>query len=319
MGAGPEVHPILKTVAIVGLAPSTRELALQEPPGVEIWSLNQGHTLFPPELMARMTRWFQIHPWEEMVARQNQRDHHLEWLGQATIPVYLAESRPDDVPRGVRYPLEEVVADLGTDYLTSALAFMLALAVHERFEVVHIYGADMAHGTEYFDQRNCLEYLAGLARGRGITVWVPEVCPLFKGQRYARSVNIPSTRVARLMAQLTRQKVVKKDEANALIGALRFAQQLLPQPEMTGEAHELLGATYEDLLTELKQKLAEYHSVLGAEELCEQLLRECLKDVPVELEAVAEVGRQQVDGYHPELLPPGSVRQAHDAAVALEA
>lgn len=297
---------LLKTVAIVGLAPSTRELCVQEPEGVEVWSLNQGHAIFPPEVMARMTRWFQVHPWEEMVARQNQREKHLEWLASTTIPVYLEELHPEAVPSGVRYPYEEVCADLGTDYLTSAIAFMLALAIHGRFQVIKLYGFEMAYGTEYFDQRPCLEYLAGIARGRGITVWTPDSCPLFKGQRYAKTVMIPSTKVAMRMAQFTREKTVKKDEANALAGSLNFCRGLLADSRLAGEAHEVLGERYEALLTEFKTKLAEYHAAVGAEALCEELIKEALKGVPVDIERVFEAGRQQGNNYHPELLPVGA-------------
>ena len=296
---------MMKTVAIVGLAPSTRELCSQEPEGVELWSLNQGHTVFPPELMARFTRWFQIHPWDEMVARQNQRDKHLDWLGKAAIPVYLEELNPA-VPNGVRYPYEAVCADLGTNYLTSAIAFMVAMAIYERFEVIKLYGLEMAHGTEYFEQRACLEYLAGIAKARGIMIWVPDSCPLFKGQRYAKTVNIPSTTVAQRMAQLTREKIIKKDEANALAGALNFCRGLLVEPHLQEEAKAIIGEQYEGLLTEFKTKLAEYHSIVGAESLCEELIKEALKGVPVDLEVVYRAAAAQGNGYHPELLPAGA-------------
>ena len=293
------------TVCIVGLAPS-RELAFAEPPGTEMWCLNQGHAMFTPEQMARFTAWFQVHPWDEMVARQLRAPglNHLEWLKTTSIPVYLEELHPQDCPAGVRYPYEDVCADLGTDYLTSEVAFMLALAIHQRYELIKVYGVDMAHGTEYLDQRNCVEYLAGIAKGRGIEVWVPETCPLFKGQRYAKTVNIPSSRVATLMAQLTHERADLKDEANGLFLSMKFAQELLADPQLQGESRNVIGQRYENLLTRYKQALARYHTKMGAEGLCEQLLVEALKGVPVDLEAIAREAAGQGTQEHPEIIPP---------------
>ena len=108
------------------------------------------------------------------------------------------------------------------------------------------------------------------------------------------------------MAQLTREKVIKKDEANALAGALNFCRSLLVEPELPEEAKAMIGAKYEELLTQFKTKLAEYHSTVGAEALCEELLKEALKGVPVDLEAVYRAGAAQGNGYHPELLPAGA-------------
>ena len=277
---------------------------------MEMWSLNQGHAIFPPEVMTRMTRWFQVHPWEEMVPRQNRREKHLEWLATAPVPVYLEELHIEQVPSGIRYPYEEVCFDLGTDYLTSAIAFMFALAIHEKFELIKLYGLDMAYGTEYFDQRPCMEFLAGLAIGRGIQVWTPDSCPLFKGQRYAKTVMIPSSKVAARMADFTREKTIKKDEANALAGSLNFCRDLLADERLAGEAHEVLGEQYEKLLTDFKTKLAEYHAAVGAESICEELLKEALKGVPADIERVFAAGREQGNNYHPELLPAGVSHQS---------
>ncbi|MCK4815325.1 hypothetical protein KA005_06110, partial [bacterium] len=50
-----------KTVAVVGLAPTSCSLAPYDDPEVEIWGLNEAHA-FP--WMKRWDRWFQIHATE---------------------------------------------------------------------------------------------------------------------------------------------------------------------------------------------------------------------------------------------------------------
>src|SRR3990167_1398680 len=144
-----DIKKVSNTVCIVGLAPTTRDQALDNPEGVEMWCLNQGHATLRPEMLSRMTRWFQVHPYEEMAARQRPEFGHLEWLrDNKTIPVYMEEAHPD-IPMSVRYPYEAVCIDLGGVYLTSAIAFMVALAIHEKFSVIKVYGVDMESGTEY--------------------------------------------------------------------------------------------------------------------------------------------------------------------------
>ena len=176
----------MKTVCILGMAPTTRDLVMEEPEGPEIWGLNQAHIYYPPEQLARFTRWFQIHPWDEMVMVQRPEHHHLDFLATCPVPVFLHEERTE-VPLGVRYPIEEVRANLGRDYLTGGPSYMLALAIYEGFHRIKIYGMDMANSTEYFEQRPCFEWLIGVAEGRGIEVWLPEGSSIMRGAGYARA------------------------------------------------------------------------------------------------------------------------------------
>ena len=55
---------------IVGMDSQLWGGLLHEPMSHEFWGLNQGHVLIQPLLLKRFTRWFQIHPWGPMVARQ---------------------------------------------------------------------------------------------------------------------------------------------------------------------------------------------------------------------------------------------------------
>jgi hypothetical protein len=76
----------------------------------------------------------------------------------------------------------EVSETIYGDYFNSSVGFMLALAIHEGAEEIAIYGVDMRADEEYGYQRPNCEYLIGLARGKGIKVHIPDVCPLCKYQ-----------------------------------------------------------------------------------------------------------------------------------------
>ena len=61
----------------------------------------------------------------------------------------------------------------GTPYLESSIAYMMALAILEKVDRIGIWGVDLHCESEYVYQRPNLEYLIGLARGKGIKVFIP--------------------------------------------------------------------------------------------------------------------------------------------------
>ncbi len=175
-------------VALVGFASSSRELANTLPASVEIWGCNQ---LYRTGFLKRADRWFELHSrtlYDTALEARRPADY-IRWLSAFDGPVYLLEPQPD-IRGSVRYPIEEVIADVG-DYLTSSMAYMLALAIHERAEVIHAYGVDMATKGEYAEQRAGFEYLLGLARGRGIRIVLPTACPLLRAPLYGRGALRP--------------------------------------------------------------------------------------------------------------------------------
>ena len=184
----------MKTVCIVGGARHLWNGLEDGPADQEYWGLNQGHWVFSLRRFEhsplKFTRWFQIHPWEPMERRQDPEMGHIEWLATCGIPVYLEEVQAK-IPTGVRYPFEEVVATIGSNYFaTNSFGYMLALAIHEGFEEIKLFGADFGP-KDISDAyaRPCIEFLLGLAVGRGIKVWAPEGSALLKGDLYGRTVN----------------------------------------------------------------------------------------------------------------------------------
>ncbi len=132
-----------KTVAMVGLAPTSCSLAPFDDPDVEIWALNETHAF--PQWFMRWDRWFQIHDsksWKRYLAKRDVRGHH-DWLkryhygefesreqptehewqdlsdvvkGNSILidgeletlkPIYLQYWNPD-IPNSIGYPIQEV-------------------------------------------------------------------------------------------------------------------------------------------------------------------------------------------------------------------
>lgn len=96
-----------------------------------------------------------------------------EYIQAIDRTVYLEGHmvRPE-YPTARAYPLAEVVASLpgGHTYLESSVAYMFALALHMGASEIGLYGISMNGTGEYAYQRPNMEYLIGLAHGRGVTV-----------------------------------------------------------------------------------------------------------------------------------------------------
>jgi hypothetical protein len=186
-----------KTVCIIGLrkGQDTEEWT-REPKGVELWTVNQAHAIFSPGATSRITRLFQIHSWSTMAARQNPAVKHLEWMSQATIPIYLEEVQ-EGVPTGVRYPFEDVAKTIGSNYFaTNSFCYMVALAIHEGFKEIHFYGIDMGP-TDWSDgyARPHMEFLLGIAHARDIAIQVFGESSLLKGYLYGKTLPMSSAAV----------------------------------------------------------------------------------------------------------------------------
>ena len=182
-----------KTVAIVGMSPTSCSLAPFDDMECEIWGMNESHAF---RWMKRATRWFQIHnteSWHRYIAKRDVRGH-AKWLKKnpLDIPIYM-QYQTDEVPKSIGYPLHEVVAecfhnfrrgDKKVKYFTSTVAYMMGIAVLEKFERIEIYGIDMSDDTEYVKQKACGEWWIGFAMGRGIEIYTPDNCQLLYSSLY---------------------------------------------------------------------------------------------------------------------------------------
>jgi hypothetical protein len=167
-------------VIICGFAPSYK-LAPFGDESFDVYGLNELYAFIP-----RYDRWFDQHTLD--VIKKSTRDgKRLESLAKMKCPVYMLEAIPE-VPNSVTYPLVEMTReffdsdDPHEGYWTNSVSYMLAIAIHDAYQEIHVYGVDMASDTEYGHQRPSCEYMLGVARGRGIKVYLPKTADLLKAQ-----------------------------------------------------------------------------------------------------------------------------------------
>jgi hypothetical protein len=273
-------YPRLKDkVAIVGFAPTTRELAPFDDPEYEIWIVNEEYAL---PWCKRYDRVFQMHQkWD--FGRSNNTNHpnHPLWLrnqagqcimckgegkfvpinakepvnceqcnGTGTyipnrrldLPIYMQEAFPD-IPGAVAFPLDEATKMIGRRYFRSSFSYMMTMAMLMGYKRIEVYGFEMGTETEYHYQKANGEYLIGVAVGMGFDVYVPDKCTLLKGNVYgyeeSRIGYRQNLETRRLV--LDNQVKARKSEAERFNAQAEIVKYLMEHPELKLE--DVLNST----------------------------------------------------------------------------
>ena len=163
----------MRKIAILGKCSNPRSDAPLDLDDWEIWGLAW-------DLLPRVHVQFEMHEnWRNFLGNEEDAARHKAWLVGSGTPVYMLKQEPD-VPLSREFPMEAVADCIGrtcygTAYIESSISYMMALALLELKpgDRIGIWGCDLSTGGEYAYQRPNMEYLIGLARGRGIKVYVP--------------------------------------------------------------------------------------------------------------------------------------------------
>ena len=271
-----------RKVAIVGFSPSSYHLAPFQNDDWEVWTLNEAYTL---PAVSRADRWFEIHVRDEIDVTQ--RDpNHIKWLrDQRSMPIYMIHG-PEvftDIPMAVKFPIEDVVIDFETSYITNTISMMIALAVQEGFTTIGIWGVDMAQPaigggpSEYAEQRPSCEYFIGYARGLGkgrgqkITVYIPPQSDLlasigiygyntdgnhFKTKLRGRLVELQS-RINGLRQQLS---ILEKNVAGGHAAIQEFTNTL-PPDTVPMEIRERISKRVDDIAKMVNESTGMYNNM----------------------------------------------------------
>ena len=148
-------------IAICGMSPD-REI----PKGFELWGMPWDSE------WTRMDVLFDMHDPALMPEK------HKERLEDCFVPLYMQKVYHPNV---TAYPLREVI-DIVGDYFHCTIAYMIAFAIFKKVHDVVLVG--VTGSEDYSSQRASIEYMIGVARGRGISVHVLGETDLFSGERY---------------------------------------------------------------------------------------------------------------------------------------
>jgi len=224
-----EVVTKKKKVAILGTVPHKLQAPFDNDE-FEIWAI--AHACLGDPLK-RVDRIFEIHKWDEVV----------QWGSPAAweklfpnVPVYIREVRAD-VPHSIAFPFEEIAKkfqifdDRAECLQTNSISWMVALAIDEGFDEIHVYGVNMSHSSEYGFQKPSCEYYLGLAKGMGKKIYVPresDLCKSFylygldeeKQTEMMIKFNDRLTFIQNAQNQYSQQQMFSRDMMNKFTGAL---------------------------------------------------------------------------------------------------
>jgi hypothetical protein len=164
-----------KKLAICGLAATTRDAAPFDDPAFDIWSVHMGAFL-----LRRVDVLFEFHDPAVFKKPEYADKAYYDRLKTIQIPVFM-QRHYEDIPTSIEYPIKEIQQEFG-NFFTNSISYMLALAFRNQYEEVHVFGVEMEHGTEYVDQARSVIFFTGILLGRGVKVFYPPVCQLFKNR-----------------------------------------------------------------------------------------------------------------------------------------
>lgn len=158
-------------IAICGLAPSEKRLNadLVRQDGGECWGLPWSR------FSHRYDMHFEMHDRSIFELRG---EEYIQQLQESAVPTFMQKEH-EDIRNSIEYPLLDAIAHTHGDYFCSSIAYMLAYALMVGPKEVSIWGVDVSTGTEFEKERACNEYLIGLLRGRGTTVWIADGSSMF--------------------------------------------------------------------------------------------------------------------------------------------
>lgn len=157
----------MKLVQMMG-GSTTRLAHPPLPEGAERWGLNNifmSHT--HRARFKGWTRWFDLHGDEHIQGRKQGRRNCYPWLCAQTRPIYRWSVDPN-MPASVVYP---DAARQGSRLFCSSLDWMLALAIHEHFTHIDLFGWRMTHPA-YQHQVGSAQWWVHKAISEGITVTI---------------------------------------------------------------------------------------------------------------------------------------------------
>ena len=151
----------MANIALIGAHRATKLLAPFSDDSWEIWSCSEKNESELP----RQDVWFELHG-----EKAESNIIYMDWL--KNVPKVYMQDVKRGHPNSVRYPLEDVVKEFGSYFLTGTVSYMLAAAILEKPDAIGLWG--ISECPEYSHQKPSLLYFIQEARNRGIEIIVPD-------------------------------------------------------------------------------------------------------------------------------------------------
>jgi len=145
-----------------------------EPKKIEYWGCNDIYKI------RKLDRLFIMHD-IYMTAFNKKEPAFIEQINSLGIPIYTL-GKYHELKNNIRYPMQAVIKEFKIAYFLNTASYMIALAIMQRPKQIELYGIDMSFGsvTEYMrNEKACIEFWLGVAKGRGIKHLITKGSTLF--------------------------------------------------------------------------------------------------------------------------------------------
>lgn len=242
----------MKKVALVGTTSSNAYAPIDDP-SWEIWGVGFRH-----ENVTRANRWFELHKLEV-----EGRDWAAEWREHMRTwndcQVWMFFPEPDIGIDVVAFDHKPLAETYGSFFMTSSIAWMMALAIEEKFDEIGLWGIDLEADIEYRQQRAGVRHFMEVARLKGIRVTtIPSSGIAYQPQPYPFWQNDP---------------IVAKTQLQRRLFIERHKQATDQEDAMVVKMHKLDGARQElgNILrakpADIFEQIAKRHQALTEEVL----------------------------------------------------
>ena len=264
-----------ETVAICGTSDRTRSLVPYQNKNIDIWVFN---SMVVQDWVPRCDLVFDMHKFESFEIYENK---YLDWLkSKDKKQKFYAQNHDDRFPGSLSFPLDAVISDLlpnfvrGKDetpiaYFTSTVCYALALAIYLGYKRIEFYGIDMVSNTEYIYQRDGIALFMGIAIARGIKVYIPQDCAMFKSPLYGYDDNIHEI-TWEVLDQYATTLQPEMEKAHGTIkewrGKMEALQNEVIEANAAGKSEAELQPTakrYEEAVNRYEQAIADYANMHG--------------------------------------------------------
>lgn len=221
----------MKKVAIVGAQNLTRDNAPFDDSSFDIWSFSDW---ICSDWLKRCDGLIEIH--SPLVYMKHPRTPgYWEKLQTVEIPVWMYPVADPRVPGAELYPLDGVLEmissgkQLGEAFvpLNSSISYAVALAIYMQYDVIDVYGVEMAHSSQYMSQQPVFAFWNGVAVGKGIELNINCSNGLFIQPLYGFEDTIPKAKINSYMKVIADQLQDAEKLKLMAEGAKQLAKALL--------------------------------------------------------------------------------------------
>jgi len=184
----------MNTLAIVGKSQLTRSFAPFEDPNVDVWAYND-HPYKHPEIYKRISALFEMH--DDALTADRYSQEYKAWLREKHPFTIVMHDHDPEIPSSWAFPRKAIGnffmnhiyrgEKMVKDFYTSSTPYALALALHQNYTRIELYGVELSTDEGWYKERDCAFFCMGQAAAHGVDVIIHPLSKMFDVPLYGKT------------------------------------------------------------------------------------------------------------------------------------